>query len=130
MKHHKGDSLVLNFHKHGWPAGLLFPFVGSTAAKIRMVTGDAASGSLTDYHLSSFTHSMTATRLRSKRLLERKRGCGTVEGGQEGCTGGATVGARDGARRFGFVTGAAVPCVHGTKVVKRPSRDGKRGDAG
>ena len=95
-----------------------------------MVTGDAASGSLTDNHLSSFTHSMTATRLRSKWLLERKRGCGTVEGGQEGCKGGAAGGARDGARRFGFVTGAAVSWVHGTKVVKRPPRDGKRGDAG
>ena len=73
---------------------------------------------------------MIATRLKSKWLLERKRGCGTVEGGQEGCTGGATVGARDGARRFGFVTGAAVSWVYGMKVVKRPFRDGKRGDAG
>ena len=53
-----------------------------------------------------------------------------MEGGQEGCTGRATVGARDGARRFEFVTGANVPWVHGTKVVKQPFRDGKRGDAG
>ena len=44
--------------------------------------------------------------------------------------GGAKGGARDGARRFGFVTGAAVPSWPVKKVVKRPFRDGKRGDAG
>mgnify|MGYP006238912853 CR=1 FL=1 len=43
---------------------------------------------------------------------------------------GAKGGVRGGARRFGFVTGAAVSSWPVKKVVKRPFRDGKRGDAG
>ena len=69
-------------------------------------------------------------------LLEREKGCGTVRGWRRGAVRwkegekGARGGARGGARRFGFVTGAAVSWWPGTKVVKRPFRDGKRGDAG
>ena len=53
-------------------------------------------------------------------MEEGREGCRTVQEGSAG----------DGARRFGFVTGAAVSWWPGPKVVKRPFRDGKRGDAG
>ena len=60
----------------------------------------------------------------------REKGCGAVEGGREGCRTVQEGSAGDGARRFGFVKGAAVPWWPGPKVVKRPFRDGERGDAG